>query len=115
MGQRTRRRDLALERFWRRAVTERERSGQTVQAFCLARRLAAANFYAWRRELQKRDESALSSAATTSAAVTFVPVSVRAEARIEVVLPAGVMVRVPAGTDAAAVAQLVAALRAASC
>lgn len=117
MGQRARRRDPELERFWRRAVVERERSGLSVRAFCSGRRLAEANFYAWRRELKQRDASASSSATTASvsAALKFVPLQVRAAACLEVVLPAGVIVRVPAGAEAAGVAQLVAALRAVSC
>ena len=117
MGRRTRRRDPELERFWRRAVAERERSGLSVRAFCSGRRLAEANFYAWRRELKQRDASASSSAptASVSAALKFVPLQVRAGGYLEVVLPAGVIVRVPIGAEATSVAALVAALRAASC
>jgi transposase-like protein len=102
-----RKRDPELEQFWRQAVAERERSGLSISAFCAARQLSQANYYAWRRELQKRDRSA--------PAMTLVPVHVRADAILEVVLTGGVTVRVPAGADASAVARLVAALRAASC
>ena len=45
----------------------------------------------------------------------MVPLRVVADAVLEVVLPAGLVVRVPAGTDAAAVAKLVMALGSASC
>jgi hypothetical protein len=45
----------------------------------------------------------------------FVPVRVVADALLEIVLPTGLVVRVPAATEAATVATLVAALRAASC
>jgi hypothetical protein len=44
-----------------------------------------------------------------------VPVRVVSNAILEVVLPTGLVVRVPAGAETDAVAQLVAALRAASC
>ncbi len=40
--------------FWRLAVTEFERSGLTVRAFCVREGLAEPSFYAWRRTLQKR-------------------------------------------------------------
>ena len=108
MARRTRRRDPGLEQFWRRSIAERERSGLSVREHCVRRGVKAANFYAWRREIAKRDRA-------TAAAVKFVPLHVRAEAIIEVVLPAGVIVRVPAAAEATAVAQLVAALRAVSC
>jgi hypothetical protein len=73
--------------------------------------LQEASFYGWRRTLRERDQQR--SAARRKSA--FVPVRVVAETPLEVVLPTGVMVRVPAGVEASAVAQLVAALRAAAC
>jgi hypothetical protein len=48
-------------------------------------------------------------------AATFVPVQVVADSIVEVVLPSGVVVRVPPATDAMAVARLVAALGSPSC
>jgi hypothetical protein len=108
MLQRRRQRDPERERFWREAVAGHQTSGQSVRAYCSQRRLAEGNFYAWRRELVKRDRAA-------SPALKLVPLQVRAVAIIEVVLPAGVVVRVPAGADAATVARLVAALGASSC
>jgi hypothetical protein len=106
MVRRTKRRDPELERFWRRSIAERERSGLSVREHCVRRGVKEAHFYAWRREIAKRDRAA---------AVTFVPLRVRAEAIIEVVLPSGVIIRVPIGVEATSVAPLVAALRAASC
>ncbi len=100
-----RQRDPKLEQFWRLAVAARERSGLSINAFCAARQLRPASYYSWRRELQKRDRAAL----------TLVPVQVRADAVIEVVLRSGVTVRVPAGADALTVARLVAALEATPC
>jgi hypothetical protein len=106
---RTRRRSSEREQFWRQAVADWKKSGQSVRAFCDARRLSEPSFYAWRRELAKRDRRPV------TPAVGFVPVSVIADAMMEVVLTSGVTVRVPAGVDAVAVAKLVAALGNGSC
>ena len=108
MARRTKRRDPELERFWRRSIAERERSGLSVREHCVRHGVKEANFYAWRREIAKRDRA-------IAAAVKFVPLHVRSDAIIEVVLSAGVIVRVPVGAEATSVAELVAALRAASC
>jgi hypothetical protein len=70
--------------------------------------LSEASFYAWRRELRKRDRRAAS-------VPKFVPVQLCAEARLEVTLPNGLVVRFPEGVEPARVAALVVALRAAPC
>ena len=95
------------EPFWREAVADWKKTGQTIAAFCRARGIAQASFYAWRRQLTGRDRVA--------PAATFVPLTVVPDAFVEVVLPTGVIVRVPAAADAVAVAKLVAALGTASC
>jgi len=118
-------RDPAREQFWREAVAAWRQSGQTVRGFCAARRLSEASLYAWRRELARRERGpgtgqsprARPRAARSSAA-KFIPLQVLFQAQIEVLLPTGVVVRVPSGADAGAVAtvaSLVAALRAPSC
>jgi transposase len=103
-----RRRDPQREQFWRNMIAAWNKSGQTVSAFCACRRLAVASFYAWRRELAKRDRA-------TPPALTFLPVHLRAEAVLEVALPNGLVVRTPAGVEPATVAALVAALRVTPC
>lgn len=50
------RHDPAKEAFWRKAVVEQRRSGQTVRAFCQGRGLTEPSFYAWRAELVRRDQ-----------------------------------------------------------
>jgi hypothetical protein len=103
------RKDPGREQFWRDAIAGWKASGQSVQAYCAARGLGKASFYIWRRELARRDRAA-------APAKTFVPLTVVPGAVVEVVLPrGGMVVRVPAGADAAVVARLVAALGAASC
>ena len=42
-------RDLAKERFWRRALRQWQRSGLSVRAYCAEHDLTEALFYAWRR------------------------------------------------------------------
>lgn len=107
---RTRRRDPELERFWRKATREQTRSGQSVRQYCDAHGLSAANWYAWRREIAKRDDDVANASPTT-----FVPVRVVNPAAIEVVLASGVIIRVPTLADPVAVARLVGALGASPC
>jgi hypothetical protein len=103
------RRSPERERFWREAVAGHKKSGMSVRAFCVERGLSEPSFYAWRRELTLRGR------APRTPAATFVPVQVVADSLVEVVLPNGVVVRVPPATDAATVARLVAALGSGSC
>jgi hypothetical protein len=106
-----------LERFWRSTLVQWRKSGLSVRDFCRRRQLSEPSFYAWRRELAKREQS-------RTAALAFVPVQVCAEplpgvgpgeAIVEVVLPDGLVVRARSAVEAATVARLVAALRATSC
>jgi hypothetical protein len=101
-------RDPQREQFWRNAIAGWNKSGQSIRGYCSERQLSEASFHSWRRELAKRDQ-------TSPAALTFLPVHVRAEALVEVVLPNGLVVRVPAAANAATVAALVAALGATPC
>ena len=107
-------RDSGLERRWRERMAQFARSGLSIRAFCARHRISEPSFYAWRRELAERDRSS-----AADAAPTFVPVTVVPSAAIEVSLPGGVTVRVPAGSDEVLAVRLVAALaaaaRAASC
>jgi transposase-like protein len=98
-------RDAQLEQRWRQLVDQWRRSKQTVRAFCHTHQLSEASFYAWRRTLAQR---AHGSPVTTPPA--FVPVQVVVAAPLEVVLPSGVVIRVPTGADTQVVVQLVAAL-----
>jgi hypothetical protein len=106
-----RRCDPRLEQFWRETFTAWQKSGKSVRAFCASRRLQEASFYGWRRTLRERDRQR----PTAPTLPRLVPVRVVPGAVLEVVLPAGLIVRVPAGAEAAAVASLVAALRTVTC
>ena len=100
--------DPQLEQLWRQTFAAWQKSGLSVRAYCARRQLSEARFYAWRRELARRDRQQRPTA-------RFVPIHVRSAAAIEIVLPDGLLVRASAEVEAASVAALVAALRAFSC
>ena len=108
-----RRRNQAREQFWRDTIAAWQESGQSVRAFCAARRVSEATFFARRRELIDRKPSGAS--ASQPPAPGFVPVKVIPDTTIEVVLPGGLVVRVPPVADPAIVARLVTALGQAPC
>jgi hypothetical protein len=96
------------EQRWRQAIAGWMKSGLSIRAYCSRHHLSEPSFYAWRRELAKRDRS-------QTPAPKFLPLQLRAEPILEVALPNGLIVRSPAGVEAATVAALVAALRATPC
>jgi hypothetical protein len=97
------------EPFWRDLIDRWMASGQSVVAFCTAHRVSPATFYSWRKRLASRTPC------TTSPAPAFAPVRVVPDPTAEVVLPNGLILRIPATTEPAAVARLVAALGGAAC
>jgi hypothetical protein len=105
----TTRRDTKPEPFWRNLIDRWRASGQTVAAFCAAHRVSQATFYSWRKRLAAPGPD------TTTPAPTFAPVRIVPDPTAEVVLPTGLVIRVPVSADPAAVARLVAALGGAPC
>ena len=97
------------EPFWRDLIDRWKASGQSVAAFCAAHGVSQATFYAWRKRLAARTPS------TARTAPAFAAVRVVPDATAEVILPTGLIVRVPVGADPAAIARLVAALGGAPC
>ena len=109
----TRRRRADREQFWRDTIAAWKSSGQSVRAFCAARGVSEATFFARRRELANCEQTrrqAGPAQPTSFAAVRVIP-----EPSAEVEMPSGLVVRVPIGADPAAVARLVAALGASPC
>lgn len=102
-----RRRSPERVRIWRDVIDAWRRSGQTVNAFCRDRKLIRSNFDRWRRILAAEPAKARPS--------SFIPVRVIADPVAEVVLPSGVVVRLPLTAPPEAVARLVAAVGAAAC
>ena len=112
-GRGGKRRDPARERFWRRAIRQQRQSGLAVPEFCRREGLKDGAFRWWRQELARRDQQpspdprGVPEADTTDAAPAFLPVrvvdleavSTRSAPPIEIVLPGGPTVRVPAGFD----------------
>jgi hypothetical protein len=93
---------------WRRLVSEQERSGQTVTAFCRERALCRPYFFVWKKRLRK------------SAAAKFLEVQVKEPApmaaddpRVEVRLQNGRSLVVGRGFDAEHVRALLAVVEAA--
>jgi hypothetical protein len=97
------------EPFWRGLIDRWKASGQSVAAFCTAHRVSQATFYSWRKRL------AIPTPRTTPAAPAFAPVRVVSDPTTELVLPNGLIVRVPLATDPATIARLVAALGGVAC
>jgi len=105
-------RDVAKERFWRRVVERWRRAGISIRAFCRRESLSEPSFYAWRRELRRRDHEKTS----VRSRPAFVPVRVAASAPfLELVLAAGRVLRVPPGFDGPTLREVVAALETPSC
>lgn len=99
-------RDKRKEQQWRRRIRSWRTSGLSVRAFCARHGLAQPSFYAWRRELQRRDAEE----------PAFVPVRVVLDdgsartSSVDVVLRGGRTLRVGPGFDAATLRQVVAVL-----
>ena len=106
---RSKRSRFKSEPFWLDLIDRWKASGQSVAAFCAAHRVSQATFYYWRKRLASRSRS------TTPPAPAFAPVRVVPGPTAEVVLPNGLIVRVPVATDPATIARLVAALGGAGC
>jgi hypothetical protein len=118
--------DPRKQQEWLQHLRRWQSSRLSVRDHCERFGLSQASFYAWKRTLRQRGllvDTAASAAATPRAnaakAPRFVPITVaglnaRAE-RIELVLPDGSAVRVPAGFDAPTLRQVLAVLRERPC
>ena len=109
---RTSRREPKPEPFWRDLIERWKTSGQSIAAFCASHRVSQATFYSWRNRLTAHGRP---TTALPSPTPQFAPVRVIPDLTVEVVLPSGLVVRVPIGADAAVVARLVAALQGVAC
>jgi transposase-like protein len=112
-------RDPKRERFWRKALARRERSGLTVQEFCAQEDLVATTYQHWRRELAHRDAqrtAAQSPRRPRSLTPAFIPVKLAESGTetmypAEVLFPNGVSLRLAANIDRLTLSTLLAALR----
>jgi hypothetical protein len=102
-------RDPRKEQQWRRWIRQWQGSGLTIRAFCERYDLSQPSFYAWRREISRRD----------AAISPFVPVHLVPDEQpvcaspslFEVLLPGGATLRVPQRFDPATLRQLLAILQ----
>jgi transposase-like protein len=90
------------ESYWQQAVERQARSGDSIAAFCEAEGVSTASFYAWRRRLRDHSKQRHEGDQTPR----LVPLTVSppplqqitpALPHVEIVLPDGVLLRVPDG------------------
>lgn len=108
-------RSAEKEAFWRRVLEEHRRSGASVRGFCRRKELSESSFYAWRKEIMKRDEAHVAVAShvadeahvavATARRQSLIPVNIvassgdctprgeRVAALLEVVTPSGFTLR----------------------
>lgn len=131
MARRTRRRNGEKERFWRQVVEGHAGSGLSVRRYCAERSVTEPSFFAWRRELARRDAGGgrakspprRASVQGTSqrpaplrfAQLQIAPSELAGGVSIEIVLPAGARVRVPRGACPATLRDVLAALERPAC
>jgi len=124
------RRSVEKEAFWRRVLDRQRRSGLSVREFCQGEGVSEGSFYAWRRELLKRDAATPDVADNRDTERRLVRVEVVSDGEtvwptqtsnmLEIVTPEGLTLRFDAQTRPETVAALVdvlapACLRRVSC
>ena len=117
-------RSATKERYWRTVVRRHTRSGQTVREFCRGQGLSEASFYAWRRELSRRDAAAkpmrqhslCEQVEVASSRPRFLPIAVVPDSPtplacgvVEVAFPSGAVLRLPAATKPGMIAAVLSA------
>jgi hypothetical protein len=93
-------RGVEREQFWRRQIEGQAASGLAAREWCLREQLAVASFYAWRRKLAHRDRQR-SASEPLAASNRFLPIRLTAPSSVELQLPSGLVIRVPAQETAA--------------
>ena len=97
--------ERTAEGAWRQVWSERlrrfRRSGLTVAAFCEQERVSVPSFYQWRRKLAGGSGGGVSRAQRKNArprhSLAFVPLQITHSTAVEIRLPNGVQVWLPAG------------------
>lgn len=95
-------RDPRKEQFWRDHLQRWQQSGLTIRAYCRRHHLSEPSFYGWRRTLAQRDHDRPT---PREPAPLFLPVHLEPEpvaspASLELVLPNGRLLRIPAAFPA---------------
>ncbi len=119
-------RDPEREQFWRRTILAWERSGDSIRRFCADRRLSEPSFYAWRRELRKREAEGRATRATTRAGPSnrrppsprFIPITLKPPAACATSIEVergGTTIRLPRDVDADVLARVLEAVHRVPC
>jgi transposase len=119
-------RDLQKEHEWQEKVQRWQQSGESVRAFCRREGLHESAFFAWRRELARRQEERQTTkhpakAATPAKSIRFLPLEVAAKSTaddsggVEILLSEGRVVRVRPGFDRQTLAVVLAVLETRAC
>jgi hypothetical protein len=115
-------RDPAKEEYWRRLLRQWRQSGLTPREFCVEERITEPSFYAWRREIARRDQQAAKRRKRQSPSNTtpaFIKLAIDDDVpmlpMIEVVLSERRLLRVRPGFDVDLLRQLVHVLEEPSC
>jgi hypothetical protein len=109
--------DPALLERWRQRLLRFDRSDLSVVAFCAHEGISAPSFYGWRKRL--RPQQAARSTQTTADLPRLVPIHLTTPTTpatpVELLLPGGVLLRLPAGCDLNFVRSLVQTLGSRPC
>ena len=103
-------RDPERDKHWQAVLTQWQQSGQTISAFCRQRHLSKPTFGYWQRKLGFGRRTKPRSPATT-----FVPMTLISEPRVEVILPTGVILKLPLTAGEEPITRWLTAARASSC
>ena len=127
MRAKVQRRDEAKEQYWREKIQAGARSGLSIREFCRRNGLKESQFYAWRRELWRREQEKAGNRKrkvpnnVTPAKASFALVNMDEnsqelnEAGIELLLRGGRKLRIGKGVDAETLVNVVTALERERC
>lgn len=91
-------RSAQKERFWRGQIEGQAACELTAREWCQREGLSEPSFYAWRRELAKRDRERLAAASSPARqSAGFLPIRLTsfAASHVELQLTSGLVIRVP--------------------
>ena len=109
------RKDPEKARYWRGVIREAARSGMSVRAFCLRRKLNEAQFYWWRNRLKEtqRQQTIRKNGGASFALVTGEAGAT--DAGLELVLADGRRLRIGKGVDEATLRSVLAVVQGGGC
>lgn len=101
--------DWSKRLAWQQRLRRFEQCDLTVAAFCQAEGVSIGSFQQWRRILGRRPVARRGARQTSTSRQAFLPVEILGTAAIEIHLPNGARLMVPAG-DVAALEAVIAAV-----